>query len=103
MKINDKDVLFIGDTIEQTKTSINSISGLGCYYKVHPYTLSHGFIKSSSIIGAAAATTIFNFNDEFDSKHNAAEKVIEIFTDELLEIILEVDKRYDFSQRGISH
>ena len=83
----DKDVLFVGDAIAETKKLITMINKLASDYDVHPYTLSLGFIRASSVMGAVAATAIYNASDEYSSKSGAASKVLQIYKEELFEII----------------
>ena len=84
---HDKDVLFISDAIKETKKLITEITELSNSYDVHPYTLSLGFIRSSSVMGAVAATAIYNAGNEYQTKTGAAAKVLQIYKQELFEII----------------
>ena len=92
----DKDVLFIRDAITQTRSLISEIGNLAASYDVHHYTQSLGYIRASSVMGAVAATAIYN-GGEFKTKLGAAAKVLEIYKRELLEIIGNADKK------GIGH
>ena len=91
MRFEDNDIAFIGEVIDETKSFIYKMRNLSVRYDVHPYTSSHGLIKSSSLLSAAAATTIYNFTDEFKTKIEVAEKVNELFKTELYEMINEVE------------
>ena len=90
---NDKDVLFISDAIRETKGLIKEIGRLSNDYGVHPYTLSLGFIRASSVMGAVAATAIYNHDKHLMTKTRAACKVLQIYKDELFEIIGEADSQ----------
>ena len=91
MRNEDTDIVFINDVIDHTRDLMNKIRTLAIRYDVHPYTTSHGLIKSSSLLSAGAATSIFNFADEFPTKIEAAHKVSELYKMELFEVINEVE------------
>ena len=91
MNKKNKEKKFLCDVIEITRDSINLITTLGTHYRVNPYSLSHGLIRSASLIGAAAVTSIYNQEKDYESKVETADKVSEIFRDELTQIIINVE------------